>query len=354
MKKVGFELIESRVNKTIEDIKKAVMEYISLGMDAENIKLSSFITKHIPYDYSYLSDLFSSIEGKTIEQFFILQRIEKVKELLVYDQLSLTEISYQTGFLNVWVGVGNIQQCMLFFTVVNAPASGPTVDPGPAFGTTGVVNFTYRGQPVAYTTVRAKDGKIWLQQNLGSPQVAFHTNDEASYGDYFQWGRWDDGHQVPNSPVITGGPSLLNPSNIPSGNPNFIVGQTAGTRWWGTGGLATDTWSGTMAMSTSGKDPCVALGAGWRLPSAADWENVKRYEDLEGSMTAFTSNLKLPAGGFRDAYGGFVFRGGETYYWSATASGSYATGLFISDNTYAATLQSSDRGQGFSCRCVKD
>lgn len=267
---------------------------------------------------------------------------------------TVTGTPISTGFLNVWVGVGNIQQCMLFFTVVNAPASGPTVDPGPAFGTTGVVNFTYRGQPVAYTTVRAKDGKIWLQQNLGSPQVAFHTNDEASYGDYFQWGRWDDGHQVPNSPVITGGPSLLNPSNIPSGNPNFIVGQTAGARWWGTGGLATDTWSGTMATSTSGKDPCVALGAGWRLPSAADWENVKRYEDLEGSMTAFTSNLKLPAGGFRDAYGGFVFRGGETYYWSATASGSYATGLFISDNTYAATLQSSDRGQGFSCRCVKD
>ena len=101
LEKVGFELIESRVNKTIEDIKKAVMEYIGLGMDAENIKLSSFITKHIPYDYSYLSDLFSSIEGKTIEQFFILQRIEKVKELLVYDQLSLTEISFQTGFSSV-------------------------------------------------------------------------------------------------------------------------------------------------------------------------------------------------------------------------------------------------------------
>jgi len=70
-------------------------------MDNQNLKLSSFITKKIPYDYSYLSDLFSSVEGKTIEQYFILQRIEKVKELLVYDQLSLTEISYQTGFSSV-------------------------------------------------------------------------------------------------------------------------------------------------------------------------------------------------------------------------------------------------------------
>jgi uncharacterized protein (TIGR02145 family) len=243
---------------------------------------------------------------------------------------------------------------MMFFTVTNAPASGPTVDPGPTAGSTGVINFTYRGQAVAYKTVRARDGKIWLQQNLGSPQVAFHHNDEASYGDYFQWGRWDDGHQVANSPAITGGPSLLNPSNIPSGNPNFFVGQTAGTRWWGTGGLATDSWSGSSATSTNGKDPCVALGAGWRSPTATDWENLKSHEDLEGSMTAFMSNLKLPAGGFRDANGGFVYKGGETYYWTSTASGIYATGLFISDNTYAATLQASYRGQGYSCRCVKD
>jgi AraC family transcriptional regulator len=99
--KVGFELIETRVNKIIEDIKQAVLEYINLGLDSQNQKLSSFITKTISYDYSYLSDLFSSVEGKTIEQYFILQRIEKVKELLVYDQLSLTEISYQTGFSSV-------------------------------------------------------------------------------------------------------------------------------------------------------------------------------------------------------------------------------------------------------------
>ncbi|HEV8504220.1 MAG TPA: helix-turn-helix domain-containing protein [Chitinophagaceae bacterium] len=101
LNKVGFELIERRVNKIIEDIKKAVMEYLNLGMENEKLKLSSFIVKNIPYDYSYISDLFSTIEGKTIEQFFILSRIERVKELLVYDQLSLTEISYQTGFSSV-------------------------------------------------------------------------------------------------------------------------------------------------------------------------------------------------------------------------------------------------------------
>ena len=136
-----------------------------------------------------------------------------------------------TGVFYIQIQVGNIQPCMMYFVVINAPASGPTVDPGPAEGSTGVVNFIYKGQPVAYTTVRAGDGKIWLQQNLGSPQVAMAVWDEASFGDYFQWGRWDDGHQVRNSSTISGGPTLLNPSNIPSGNQNMIVGQTAGTMW---------------------------------------------------------------------------------------------------------------------------
>ena len=259
-----------------------------------------------------------------------------------------------TGSFQIWIGVGNIQQCMAFFLVINPPASGPTVDPGPAEGSTGIINFIYKGQSVAYTTVRAGDGKIWLQQNLGSPQVAMAVWDEASYGDYFQWGRWDDGHQVENSPTITGGPSLLNPANIPSGNPGFIVGQTAGTRWWGTGGLSTDTWSGSSATSTNGKDPCVALGPGWRLPTAADWQNLKNYDDLDGALAAYMSNLKLPAAGFRAGDGGFAYKGGESYYWSATASGNYALGLFISDNTYLATLQASYRGDGYNCRCMKD
>ena len=259
-----------------------------------------------------------------------------------------------TGPFQIWIGVGNIQQCMAFFTVLNAPASGPTVDPGLTEGSTGVINFIYRGQPVAYTTVRAGDGKIWLQQNLGSPQVAMSVWDEASFGDYFQWGRWDDGHQVRTSSVVTGGVSLLNPSNIPSGNPNFISGITAGTMWWSTGGLATDTWTGTTATSTNGKDPCVALGPGWRSPTAADWQNLKNYDDLDGALAAYMSNLKLPAGGFRDP-GGYVYGGGESYYWSATAAGnSNAIGLFISDNTYLATLQASYRAAGYNCRCVKN
>ena len=99
--KSGFELIETRVNKIIEDIKKLVLEYLLKGVPEKKRRLSSFITSALHYDYSYLSDLFSSIEGLTIEKYFIIQRMEKVKELIVYDQLSLTEIAYQTGFSSV-------------------------------------------------------------------------------------------------------------------------------------------------------------------------------------------------------------------------------------------------------------
>ncbi len=101
LKKVGFELIETRVNKIVEDIKKLVLTYITDQSDNKKRKLSAYITRDLHYDYSYLSDLFSSIEGITIEQFFIVQRIEKVKELIVYEELSLTEIAWQTGFSSV-------------------------------------------------------------------------------------------------------------------------------------------------------------------------------------------------------------------------------------------------------------
>jgi AraC family transcriptional regulator len=100
LNEVGFELIETRANKIIEDIKLATAEYLN-GITSGKVKLSAFIAGRIPYDYTYLSDLFSKVESKSIEQYFIERRIEKVKELIVYDQLSFTEIAYRTGFSSV-------------------------------------------------------------------------------------------------------------------------------------------------------------------------------------------------------------------------------------------------------------
>lgn len=271
-----------------------------------------------------------------------------------------------SGSISIPVSIGGSLNCDVLLDVLNAPVSGPCSDPGAATGSTGCVTFTYRGQQVTYATVRAGDGKVWLQQNLGSPQVAFKSKDSASFGHYFQWGRWDDGHQLKNSPSVTGGPSLQNPLHIAGGNPNFIKGTTVATAWWATGGSITDTWSGTTPTATNGKDPCVAIGPGWHLPSATDWTNFMFAEAVNDEPSAFESTLKLPLTGYKRSADAFVTNAFTTHfghYWSntagsnsaaqnPTASNTSAKVFFI--DTYSAKTYSSERGYGFSCRCVKN
>lgn len=98
---VGFELIDDRKTQLIEKIKKSILRYLNELPESAKIKLSGRLADELYYDYSYLSDLFSSVEGRTIEHFFITQKIEKVKELLVYGELSLSEIAYNLGYSSV-------------------------------------------------------------------------------------------------------------------------------------------------------------------------------------------------------------------------------------------------------------
>lgn len=72
----GFEVIETRLHKLVDDIRRLIAQYLT-DIGKQKTNLSAFITASIPYDYSYLSDVFSSVEGKSIEQYFILLRIEK-------------------------------------------------------------------------------------------------------------------------------------------------------------------------------------------------------------------------------------------------------------------------------------
>lgn len=98
----GFELIDDKKSLTIEKIKILVIELIHYQKEkAQHINLSDFIAEEIGYDYAYLSNLFSSVTGTTIEKYLINQKIEKVKELLVYDELSLNEIAFQLGYSSV-------------------------------------------------------------------------------------------------------------------------------------------------------------------------------------------------------------------------------------------------------------
>ncbi len=98
----GFELIDDKKTRTIGKIKTEIINLIHYQKEKpDHINLSDFLSKEIGYDYSYLSNLFSSVEGTTIEKYMINQKIEKVKELLVYDELSLNEISFHLGYSSV-------------------------------------------------------------------------------------------------------------------------------------------------------------------------------------------------------------------------------------------------------------
>ncbi|RFS21322.1 AraC family transcriptional regulator [Chitinophaga silvatica] len=101
LQKIGLKIIECRVNQLVEEVKQCVRDYLSLSTDSNQLKLSSFISGKLAYEFGYLSDLFSKLEGITVERYFMLHRLEKVKELLDYDQISLSEIAFEVGFSSV-------------------------------------------------------------------------------------------------------------------------------------------------------------------------------------------------------------------------------------------------------------
>lgn len=98
----GFELVDDRKTSLVTQAKSAIIQFVhSDDDDAMNKKLSVLLAEKVGVDYNYLSALFSSTEGITIEKYVILQRIERAKELLAYNELTLNEISYKLGYSSV-------------------------------------------------------------------------------------------------------------------------------------------------------------------------------------------------------------------------------------------------------------
>lgn len=103
LKNIGLELIDNRLGGLIEKIKQLIIRKARNETDDKErkLKLSVFLTSHLHHEYTYLSSLFSDTEGRTIENFFISHRIEKAKELLVYGQLSLSQIAFELDYSSV-------------------------------------------------------------------------------------------------------------------------------------------------------------------------------------------------------------------------------------------------------------
>lgn len=232
-------------------------------------------------------------------------------------------------------------------------------DPGPTVGSTGSVSFTYGGVSMTHTSVRAADGNIWLQQNLGSNQVATSATDVASYGDLFQWGRWIDGHQFRTSTLqqVT---TLANntPAGIAPGLPNFLRNNVQPLWWGGSSSTtpagnpqATDTWAAGPPTTTNGTNPCETLGAGWRMATKAEWDAVRLAEGITNLASGFNSNLRLPYSGYRNGANGIVqLSGSANLFWTSTnvsAANPYAV--------YNGELVNYwSRGYAGSCRCIKE
>lgn len=98
LKQTGFELLDDQKMQLIEQVKNLLIQKVQSGDVEEGFSISKYISDNIYKDYSSISKLFSEVEGITIEQFFILQKIEKTKELLIYAEQSLSQIAFNLGY----------------------------------------------------------------------------------------------------------------------------------------------------------------------------------------------------------------------------------------------------------------
>lgn len=97
----GLELLDDKKAILIDKIKSVIIEMIHYADELPDVNYSEYISQKLGYDYTYLANVFSEVKGVTIQQFIITHKIEKVKELLLYDELNLTEISYKLHYSSV-------------------------------------------------------------------------------------------------------------------------------------------------------------------------------------------------------------------------------------------------------------
>ncbi len=101
LQNLGFSLIDDKKGQIIEKIKTLIVELVHQQNNNLKVNLSDYLCSQLPHDYHYLTGLFSAVEGTTIEKYHIAQKIEKVKELLMYDELNLSEIAWQLNYSSV-------------------------------------------------------------------------------------------------------------------------------------------------------------------------------------------------------------------------------------------------------------
>lgn len=97
----GLELMEDKKGILIEKIKNVIVEMIHHNNEMPSLKFSTYLSEKLHYDYTYLANLFSEVQGTTIEQFLIGHKIERIKELIIYGELNMTEIAWKMNYSSV-------------------------------------------------------------------------------------------------------------------------------------------------------------------------------------------------------------------------------------------------------------
>lgn len=98
---IGLELMDDKRAILIQRIKNVIIEMVHHTDEMPNVNFSTYLSEKLSYDYTYMANLFSDVQGTTIEQFIILHKIERIKELIIYNELNLTEISYKMNYSSV-------------------------------------------------------------------------------------------------------------------------------------------------------------------------------------------------------------------------------------------------------------
>ena len=202
---------------------------------------------------------------------------------------------------------------------------------------TSQVTFDYNGSSVTYETVNNPNTtECWLARNLGATRVAQFSTDSLAYGDLFQWGRLDDGHQV-----RTSGTTPTNSSGDVPGHSNFILEPNSPFDWRDP--QETSLWQGVAGIN----NPCPT---GFRLPTEAEWEAERSSWGSNNSAGAFDSPLRLTVAGYRYYNNGSLDNVGVYgYYWSSTVDGTNSRNL-----DFGSGMCFNGRAYGFAVRCLKD
>jgi uncharacterized protein (TIGR02145 family) len=202
---------------------------------------------------------------------------------------------------------------------------------------------------IGFTTVGPTDvynpatGKIWMDRNLGASQVATSHNDVQSYGNYYQWGRGSDGHQLTTS----GTTATLSGTDQP-GHGDFITTGQFSTGEWRTP-TNDNLWQGVNGVN----NPCPS---GYRIPTGAELEQERLTWSTSNSNGAFGSPLKLPVAGLRNNGAGILdLQGANGIYWSSTVNATVVTRAdCLSFSNLGASVTGTFRSVGASIRCIKD